>query len=315
VAEEMLHFALAANLLVAVGGEPEFLDPALRATYPVTLPSIHPPIALDLAPATDHQIRSTFLVLEQPDPPGRSTREGSYDSLGEFYADIADALTRLSEGGDLFADPQAARQLSDPRFYGPIPFNSEGSGDLMLVDGPASAQAAIDIIVHQGEGLDDIHWADADRQELTHYAKLLRIADGVSPLGAVRPARVNPRVAAYPTAVRPAADLFNATYAALFLILDRLYRPSPRKTPLVSTLYRVMSSVLGPLGRHLMTIPLGDGTVAGPTFEPFDLGPDPATTLADLASRVASDQPELASILGPLIDRSAISAAIPAPSA
>lgn len=302
VAEEMLHLALASNLLLAVGGQPDFLDPALRPSYPCPLPLIWPPLTLSMAPATPEQLRSTFLVLEQPDPIGNVAEHQAYDSLGEFYAAIEASIGRLAVDGDLFADVRLDRQLSDERFYGPIPHNVEESGDLMAVTDLASARAAIDVIVHQGEGLADTHWADPGRQELTHYAKLLRIADGTSPVGALRPMRTNPRAADYPDAVRPLSDLFNASYGAAFLLLDALYSDRPRKGGLVNRLYGLMSHVLGPIARRLTELPLGDGTVAGPTFEWHDLGPDPAGHLAELAAAVAPDHPDLGEALVPLLE-------------
>jgi hypothetical protein len=300
VAEEMLHLALVANLLLAIGGEPEFLGADLLPTYPSTLPNHEPPLTLNLAPATPDQIVSTFLVLEQPDPEGSSGTDDVYDSLGEFYAAIEEAVGRLP---DLFGDPQVERQLSDPRFYAAVAFNNEDSGDLMQIDGVTSARAAIDVIIHQGEGLSDGRWADESHQELTHYAKLRQIADGISPVGRLRLLPVNPRVGSYPPGVRSVADLFNAVYAAAFVILDDLYQPVPKKGRLVSRLYAVMTSLLGPIGRYLATLPLDATTFAGPTFEPYDLGPDPASTLADLAASVAADHPALAEVVAPLVER------------
>jgi hypothetical protein len=308
VAEEMLHLALAANLLLAVGGEPAFLDHALRPTYPSLLPNHAPPLTLNLAPASEDHIRATYLAIEQPDPVGSPAEAGLYDSLGEFYAEIEASIERLTENptgdaaGGLFANPQVDRQLSDPRFYGPIAFNAEASGDLMLVNDLASARAAIEVIVHQGEGLSDDHWADPGHQELTHYAKLLRILDGTSPVGHLRPLRQNPRAAEYPPSARSLSDLFNAVYAAVFVILDSLYSPTPRKGSLVTRLYTTMATLLPPIARRLTTLPLGDGTVAGPTFEPFDLGSDPSATLTALARRVASDHPDLSGALAPIIE-------------
>ena len=57
------------------------------------------------------------------------------------------------------------------------------------------ARAAIDVIVHQGEGLNDSKWADEAHQELTHFAKFLQIAEGTSPIGSLRPLPVNPSAA------------------------------------------------------------------------------------------------------------------------
>ena len=237
--------------------------------------------------------------IERPDPPGRSPDPDTYDSLGEFYATIEEAIAAF--GPDLFARPQADRQLSDPRFYGPVRFNVEASGDLMLIDGVASARAAIEVIVHQGEGLTDARWADPGHQELTHYAKLAQIADGTAPIGVIRPVRVNPRTSAFPASVQPVSDLFNAVYGSLFLLLDALYRPTPAKGHLVNQLYGLMRRVLGPIGLYLTTLPIDDGSVASPTFETFDLGPDPAGTLATLAGAVAADHPLLAEALKPLL--------------
>jgi hypothetical protein len=305
VAEEMLHFALAANLLCAVGGEPNLVDAALRPVYPSLLLNHVPPVTLNLAPATPDHIRDTFLVIEQPDPVGSPTQPGAYDSLGEFYLAIAEAVARLGADASvgLFDRPQPDRQLSDPRFYGPIPFNAEASGDLMLIDGLTTAQAAIDVIVHQGEGLSDDIWADPGHQELTHFAKFQRMVDGTTPVGPVRALPVNPRSATYPAGARPLSDLFNAVYAATFLVLDALYEPRPRNVGLVNRLYVAMSGLLAPIGRELTTVPIGDGLVAGPTFEWFDLGSDPAGTLADLATRVINDRPTLAPVLAPLLER------------
>ncbi len=299
VAEEMLHLALVANLLLAVGGQPDFLDPELPPRYPGTLAYHDPPLTLNLAPATVDHIRDTFLAIEQPDPPGSSAVPGQYDSLGEFYAAIEDAVIRL--GAPLFQDPQAQRQLSDPRFYGPIPFNAEASGDLMLIRDVATAQAAIDVIVHQGEGLSDDQWADPGRQEWTHYAKFLRMVDGSSPVGPLRPVRVNPRVASFHPDVRGVAELFNAVYASMFVLLDQLYSERPDKGRLVNRLYGSMTRTLGPIGRLLTTLPLGDGTVASPTFERFDLGDDPAATLRNLAAALLADRPTLQDALKPLL--------------
>jgi hypothetical protein len=305
VAEEMLHFALVANLMLAVGGEPGLDDPTLRPAYPSFLANHVPPLVLNLAPATPEQIRTTFLVIEQPDPPGSPTEPGVYDSLGEFYAAIGVAIERF--GADpafgLFARPQTERQLSDPRFYGAVAFNAESTGDLMLVDGIAAARAAIEVIVHQGEGLSDDLWVDAEHQELTHFAKFRRIADGTSPIGGLRPLPVNPRGADYPPDAQRLSDLFNAVYAAMFLLLAALYEPRPRKGGLVGRLYLAMTGVLAPIGRALATIPVGGGLTAGPTFEPFDLGTDPAETLATLAHAAAAEHPELAAAVEPLIAR------------
>jgi hypothetical protein len=302
VAEEMLHLALAANLLVAVGGEPEFLAVALQPTYPGLLAHHRPDLSLHLAPASPELIRSTFMVIERPGASDARPEADGYHTLGQFYAAVEGAIERLSAEGPLFVAGSEMRQLAGHHFYGAVEFDAADSGDLVLVTDPMSAKEAIEVIVHQGEGLAEHRWADPAHQELTHYAKLVQIVDGGSPLGKVRPVRVDPRSADYPAAVRPISDLLNGTYRALFHVLDALYQPRAHKGELVGVLYRLMTGTLGPLARHLTTVPLDDGTVAGPTFEPVDLGPDPVASLARLAAEVAAATPALAEAVAPLLD-------------
>ena len=301
VAEEMLHLALAANLLAAVGGRPDFLDPALQPAYPGLLAHHRPHLPLHLAPATVETVRSTFMVIERPGAAGAAPEAESYHSLGQFYAAIESAIERLAETGPLFVVGSETRQLAGHHFYGAVEFDAADSGDLVLVTDAASARVAIDVIVHQGEGLGEHRWADPAHQELTHYAKLVRIADGTVPLGPVLQVRTDPRSADYPHLARRISDLANGTYRALFHVLDALYRPSDEKGHLVGLLYQLMTGTLGPLARHLTTVPLGDGTVAAPTFEPVDLGPDPVGILATLASEVAAAEPALAGAVAPLL--------------
>ena len=67
VREEMLHTALAANILTAVGGSPRFTGDAVPR-YPQPMPHHDPerPLVLHLAPASVRLIRDVFLRIEQP---------------------------------------------------------------------------------------------------------------------------------------------------------------------------------------------------------------------------------------------------------
>jgi hypothetical protein len=308
VAEEMLHLALAANLLVAVGGEPDFLDVDLQPTYPGSLPHHRPDLPLHLAPASPELIRSTFMVIERPEAAGARPEADGYHTIGQFYAAVEAAIERLSAAGPLFVAGTESRQLAGHHFYGVVEFDAADSGDLVHVEDLVSARQAIEIIVHQGEGLAEDRWADPAHQELTHYAKLVRIIDGTTALGPVRPVRTDPRSADYPAGVRPISDLLNGTYRALFHVLDALYHPGGHQAALVGVLYLLMADILGPLARHLTTMPLGDGTVASPTFEAVDIGSDPAAALARLAAEVAATEPALAATVAPLLDGHALGA-------
>jgi hypothetical protein len=304
VAEEMLHAALVANLLTAVGGRPAFRDPDLVPTYPGPLPHHVPPLIVNLAPASPQLCREAFMVIEQPEAPGAPPEDDQYETLGQFYYALELALEDLSGRFDLFSDVQADRQLADSRFYAPVEFDAEDSGGLMLIKDLESACAAIEVVVHQGEGVTDDRYADPSHQELTHYYKFEQIADGVSPLGEVRPVMVNPTTADLPEPLRPVSDLVNALYRYLYLTMDDLYQPSTDKGPLVGRLYLLMSQLLGPAVRYLMEQPISGGLVAGPSFEVyrFEAGIPAGEQVKSLAERVLTDHPGLAP-LAPAFER------------
>jgi hypothetical protein len=306
VAEEMLHLALAANILVSVGGRPAFLDPDLVPVYPTLLAHHHPDLTIHLEPLSADLIRRTFLVIEQPDPPGSAPPGAGFDSLGEFYAALEAGIERLAGDGDLFGSGTEDRQVAAADFYGPVEFNVAESGGLMAVDDLASARRAIDVIVHQGEGLTDHRWADPRGRELTHYAKLQRLVEDSGRIGAVLPLPIDPRRADWPADVRPLVDLFDACYRALFHVLDALYRPGGSQSALVGVLYLLMADVMAPLAHHLTTIRVSDGHVAAPTFERSDLGPEPLLALVRLAEAAVAAHPSVGDIVSPLLDASAL---------
>lgn len=296
VAEEMLHAALAANLLLAVGGEPDFSSTSYMPTYPSDVPHHKPPLRVDLAPCSLELVRDLFMRIEQPEMHGAPDQPDEFETLGQFYHALEHGLIELDKTHDLFAEPQADRQLSDPSFYSPIAYDAEDSGGLIAVTDRESAIEAIEIIVHQGEGLSDDRWADPAHQELTHYYKLLRIHDGESPLGAVKPLRTNPTSAGYPDGVREVSDLFNAAYRYIYLVMDQLFSPSQAKGESVGDLYRVMTGVLSDTAHYLTGFDLGDGTNAGPTFEIYEFSEEPLEELQSLSEVVANSHPDLASV-------------------
>jgi hypothetical protein len=293
VVEEMLHAALATNLLLAVGGEPQFDSTDWIPTYPGLLPHHTPPLMVGLEPAGPDVIRDVFMRIEQPEVHGAPPEPDTFETLGQFYHALELALAELNDRHpDLFADPQLARQMGDAGYYSPVEYDAEDSGGLIPVTDLASADEAIEIIVHQGEGLSTERWADPLHQELTHYYKLLEIAEGESPLGDVLPVPANPRVDDYPPEVRKVADLFNATYRYTFIVMHEIFSGTDTQGALVGRLYRLMSDVLAPLANHLVTMPI-DGGVAAPTFEVWEFGPDPAAELRAMAATVTGSHADL----------------------
>ncbi len=195
VAEEMLHAALASNVLLAIGGEPDFASSAYMPAYPSDLPHHAPPLRVNLAACTPELLRDLFMRIEQPEVHGAPDEPDEFETLGQFYHALEHGLKRIDDTHDLFAEPQLDRQLADPSFYAPVAFDAEDSGGLGAIANIEAANEAIHVIIHQGEGLSDDRWADPDHQELTHYYKLLSIYEGESPLGPVTPLRKNPTTA------------------------------------------------------------------------------------------------------------------------
>ncbi|MFN8637986.1 MAG: ferritin-like protein [Dehalococcoidia bacterium] len=294
VAEEMEHAALAANLLTAVGGTPSFAAIDILPEYPAFLPHHRPPLLLELASASKELIRDTFMALERPMAPGGVFEDDEYHSLGQFYMALEDAFERLDDEVGLFGAPRVERQLGEASFYSPVRYDEADSGGLVAVHDLDSALQAIEIIVHQGEGLGDERWADPSHQELTHYYKLRMIEQGEVDLGPVRPTVRNPRTAALPAELRPASELFNASMRYVFLILDRVYSGGGSREQLVDELYLLMTRVLAPVARALTSRAVGGGEVAGPTFERYDFGgAQPEGVLMRLGRSAVEACPEL----------------------
>ncbi|MFZ0013111.1 MAG: ferritin-like protein [Acidimicrobiia bacterium] len=297
VVEEMLHAALATNLLLAVGGSPRFAGTEYITPFPSELPHHRPPLRMELAPCSLETIEDLFMRIEKPEIHDAPAQPDQFETLGQFYHALELAMEGLSDGFDLFSNPQRGAQLSDSRFYRPVELDAEDSGGLMLIDDLASARAAIEVIVHQGEGLSDERWADPDHKELTHFHKLLQITEGVSPLGRVVPVRRNPSTADYPDDLRPVSDLFNALYRGVFLVLDRIFDADSNQSRAVGVLYLLMADVMSQLASFLVSRELGDGEFAGPTFEVFEFtNVSPLDEVTAMADRVAQLHPELSTV-------------------
>jgi len=282
--EEMIHLALAANLLNAVGGQPRLDTPEVLQPYPRTLPHGDRSLRLSLVPFGPEALEM-FLRLEQPAAPGAPAEDDDYETIGQFYDAIEESLRRLcaelGETAVFSGDP--ARQVTGG------PFHHTG-GHLAPVTDLASALAALEEIVEQGEGTARGEVWDGDRDifhperdEVSHYYRFQelklgrRYRRGDTPrsgptgeavaldLSGVRPMRPDPRVADHPVGseIRTAQDAFNNTYCELLHLLEETFNGSPdRLAAATGTMYALKAKA-----QALMALPDGDGTTAGPTFE------------------------------------------------
>jgi hypothetical protein len=295
--EEMLHATLMANILLAIGGEPRFYDRDVLPTHPSPWPNKIPELILDLEPCTPEVVRRTFLGIEAPGTPDAPEQPDQYESQGQFYHALEQAIVRLAGEHDLFANPQAERQLHDPSGYVAVKYDSEKSGVLVVVDSVETALAATEVAIHQGEGVHEARYADPEHRELTHYAKFLSLVDGSVDIGDVVPLVKSPTVAAMPPDVAQIAEFCNALYSYLFVILDRLMaRERGDRHALVGILYGVMVGLLAPISRYLTTMPAGNDEFWGPPFEyyHFDDPDDAESDLRRLGEALAVEHPSIA---------------------
>lgn len=272
VREEMLHMALASNLLNAIGGHPKVDDPAFVPTYPTHLPGgLRPDLVVTLKRCSIAQIRDVFMSIEEPDVTSDPLRHHGL-TIGWFYEQISDAFVRLSDQGNLFVgDPR--RQVSE----------WWGRGKMITVRDLASAQAAIHEIVEQGEGASPFDPRDG-YAELAHFYKFSEIVhgrrivvegDGFRYGGApipfdpdgVWPMMDNPATGALPpgSQVRFLSEEFNRLYGSLLRSLHEVFNGHPEQ---LNAAIGVMFS-LDLQAQVLMQTPVEPGVAetAGPSFQ------------------------------------------------
>ncbi|HEY0158697.1 MAG TPA: ferritin-like protein [Thermoanaerobaculia bacterium] len=149
VIQEMLHLSLAANILNAVGGRPDF--PGSVPKYPGPLPmgignEPGKPFTVSLGKLSLERVRNVFMVIEEPEHPLvfpernlLAAAPPEFHTIGEFYEAVSALIETLGE--EIFTgDPN--RQVTG--WFGP--------DELFAIDGVAGARKAIEIIVTQGEG-------------------------------------------------------------------------------------------------------------------------------------------------------------------
>ncbi|MCP2323236.1 CDGSH-type Zn-finger protein [Hamadaea flava] len=282
-AEEMLHLALAANLLNAVGGRPRLDTPELLPPHPRRLPHGDPSLELALLPFGP-QALDMFLRIEQPAAAGAPAEGDRYETIGQFYAAIEQGLRdlcdRLGEHAVFTGDP--ARQVTGGFRH--------TAGRLHAIQDLDGALAAVAEIVEQGEGTSrgevwdgDQDIFHPDRDEVAHYYRFQELKAGrryqrgdtatSGPTGeaitvdftAVRPMRPNPRLTDHPlgSPVRVAQDKFNHTYGTVLHLLDETFNGSPALlTVAIASMFQLKAQA-----QDLMGTPGGSGASTGPTFD------------------------------------------------
>ena len=98
VVQEMYHFALAGNILTAIGGTPSIANAAFVPSYPTnTLPGgIPQKLAVDLQPLSRNQLE-VFMQIENPEfPPVALATGPAPATIGAFYNTISTGFTTVN---------------------------------------------------------------------------------------------------------------------------------------------------------------------------------------------------------------------------
>ncbi|MDX0961540.1 ferritin-like domain-containing protein [Sinorhizobium medicae] len=292
--EEMLHFALVANVINAIGGRPVVAKENCP-TYPMRMTFEGRPFAdrtfpINLGCFSKESI-STFMKIEQPQEPVIKTAwldtviDVPAPTIGEFYEEIKSILRELDAAlpeGLFVGDP--AHQLGGDFFWG-------GGGAIKAVTDLDSALEALETVVEQGEGAWPLSQEKFSKKageplEMGHYYRFSEIfyerhfIDSDDPRGlpggpsmavdwnAVFPIRENATSADYAAGSMAATlnDAFNRRYTMMLRQLDESVNGAP--TALYTAIMNGMHGLTS-VARELMATPIegSDGETACPTFE------------------------------------------------
>lgn len=278
--EEMLHLALVANVLNAVGGTVQ-LGADNIPSYPLRLnfegkAFRDRDFPVNLAPFSAENI-DTFMKIEEPQslaaPRPAVLKEIDIPGLtiGELYMNI---IALLGELGPAVFTGDPARQLHDDYYWG-------GNNQIIPVSDLDSAKHALNIVITQGEGA----WRVPGDSPLGHYYRFAEIhyqrlySPGDDPAkpptgaplpvdyAAVFPIKVNPKKSDYAgSELATLNDTFNARYTMLLQQLAQALAGTPK------TLYTAIMNGMHGLtsaAAEMMTTPIdgAGGTTGCPTFD------------------------------------------------
>jgi hypothetical protein len=267
--EEMLHLALVANVLNAVGGTVHIGADNLPS-YPLPLFKDRD-VTVNLAPFSAANV-ATFMKIEEPET-----------SVGAFYRSIVALLEELDAAGTLFTgDP--ARQLYEDYYWG-------AGNQIIPVKDLDSARQALAVVIDKGEGAgshppftpdEPLRMAHYYRFAEIHYQRQYLPSDDPAkpPTGPalpvdysqVHPIKVNPRAADYAPGSKLARlnDAFNSRYTMMLRQLAQALTGTPKAlyTAIMNGMHGSTSTAL-----DMMTTPIAgdpEGRTGCPTFDWLD---------------------------------------------
>ncbi|HEY9768675.1 MAG TPA: ferritin-like protein [Coleofasciculaceae cyanobacterium] len=291
--EEMIHFLLVNNILMAMGepfypANPDFAK--INQSFPLE-------VDLALEPLNMTSVQR-FMRLEMPDfleedliDDDRSSddpmtdRFHSYGSLSELYRQIREAIANLP---DLFL-AKKGNVGGEHHIFLRSDFNQKHPDYQLQVDDVDSALFAVDLIAEQGEGCN----ADSPKFDKSHYQQFRRMAEALSQQQFAGENKLRPGLCwnpAYPALRNPtlhyqdrntnvvtAAEtrkvmqICNECYFLMMQIMVQHFGLMPnaslRRSKLMNAAIDLMTGMVRPLGELLTTMPSGKrGRTAGPSF-------------------------------------------------
>jgi hypothetical protein len=290
--EEMIHFLMVNNILMAIGepfypAVPNFSE--INRRFPIEVD-----FALEPFSATTVQ---RFMRFEWPDfleqdlandrehNDPTADRLHGYGSLSELYRQIREAIENIP---DLFV-VKKGRVGGEHHLFLREDFNKVHPDYQLQVDDVESALFAIDFIVEQGEGCNP----NSPKFEQSHFQQYRRMAEALAqqhitdtstgrlvPWNPAYPALRNPtlhyrdgntNVVTIPE-TRAVMQIFDECYFIMMQLMVQHFGLTPtaslRRSKIMNAAIDVMTGMMRPLGELLMSMPSGKrGKTAGPTFE------------------------------------------------
>lgn len=170
VVEEMLHFALAGNLLNAVGGQPKIYDASFMPDYPTRLPHNVDDMEVHLLSFSKEAVAQGKQIEKAAYIRAEAVLKGPADgmSIGEFYTYIESKLRAMVKrfGNDAVFCGDPEKQIPPRAFY------YDGGGDLVEIRTIDDAVEAIEIIKDQGEGAHRGIWTGDTSETMAGYTEV-----------------------------------------------------------------------------------------------------------------------------------------------
>jgi len=274
--EEMLHMAIACNVLNAIGGQPVINAPDFIPRYPGPLPmNINTSLQVHLAPLSLARVEHEFMEIEEPETPLVFEAAAAFATIGQFYRALID---RIGELGDGIFTGDPARQVVAPELFGP--------DALFAVHDVASASRALSLVVEQGEGTET---SPLDPEGgIAHYYRFQEILKGrrlirdSSPQGfsfsgppvvfdaaGVSDMVSDPQASAYRpgSRARVLCDAFSFAYTSLLNALHRTFNGEPAA---LTQAMGLMFELKVAAAQLIETVDETTGKQATPTFEFLD---------------------------------------------